>query len=184
MSDYRHTNLNEFKTQAAILLKQLQAPDTQMGRQAVQRFAQLPYFDVLKPQNTKLKHALAVIAIEQGFETWTKLKQYLERKSLLAQRRNSYFTLLYPARCSGFVLEWHTKYEVANTALGRLGGYLLPYKNQFFICEADYIAELGLDPNDVDWEYIGYNWVNPADKDAWHRLNAKLHKLNAGESND
>ena len=51
-----------------------------------------------------------------------------------------------------------------------MGGYLLPYRHQFLVCESEAIRLLGLDPGDPDWERIGRDWVRPADRDAWRRL--------------
>jgi hypothetical protein len=78
------------------------------------------------------------------------------------------------------MLEWHARYEIADSELGRYGGYLLPYKNQFFICDAEYISTLGLNPDDPDWELIGWNWVQPKDQSAWQRLDSKLHAISGG----
>lgn len=32
------------------------------------------------------------------------------------------------------------------------------------------VRELGLDPDDPDWVTIGWDWVRPADDEAWRRL--------------
>lgn len=178
--DFTHPALDEYKTQAAILFKQLHADDSQIALQAALRFQQLPMFQdqspdaLIQSDETQLKHALAVIAQEHHFSSWADFKKHLERKALLAQRREAYYTRLYPRRCARYVLEWHADYDVASTELGRSAGYLFPYKNQFFICTAEYITTLGLDPDDPDWENIQYNWVQPADAEAWTRLDAKL----------
>jgi hypothetical protein len=37
-----------------------------------------------------------------------------------------------------------------------------------------YIESLGLDPDDHDWQAIGFDWVRPRDVDARTRLYAKL----------
>ena len=50
------------------------------------------------------------------------------------------------------------------------GGYLFPYKNQFFVTESEAVRELGLDPKDPDCEVIGWDWVQPLDEKAWERL--------------
>ena len=63
-----------------------------------------------------------------------------------------------------------------------MGGYLLPYKNDFFVCQRAYIQTLGLDPDDPDWEQIGFDWVKPANQDAINRLKEKLEKLSEGLS--
>ncbi|KTD72648.1 hypothetical protein Ltuc_0495 [Legionella tucsonensis] len=57
------------------------------------------------------------------------------------------------------------------------GGFLLSFKNQFFICDADYIRNLGFNSEDQDWKLIGYNWVNPENKDAWQRLYRKRMEI-------
>ncbi|GAB5493600.1 MAG: hypothetical protein Phog2KO_38150 [Phototrophicaceae bacterium] len=182
MSDFPHSALDEYKTQASLLLKQLRSDDTQKALESAVRFQQLPHLanksaiEIVKSEQIKLKHALTVIAQEHNHESWASFKQKLERKAKLKAHKqaNPYHTDLYPRRCAGYVLEWHSDYEIASTELGRIGGYLLPYKKQFFICEAPYIEELGLDPDDPDWALINWNWVRPADQDAWQRLNEKL----------
>ena len=69
-------NLAEAKIQAAILLKSLRSSDSPM---AAKRFSRLPEFsDLTTPdllqQKIKHKHALTVIAIENGFQSWIDLK--------------------------------------------------------------------------------------------------------------
>lgn len=183
MDDFPHSALEEYKTQASILLKQLRSNDTATALKTALRFQQLPHLfnlsaiEIIKSGQVKLKHALAVIAQEHDFDSWVDFKRNLELKEKLHQRRETYYTLLYPRQCTGFVLEWHANYEIASTELSRSGGYLLPYKNQFFICEAEYISELGLDPDDPDWARIGYNWVKPANQSAWKSLDSKLRTI-------
>jgi hypothetical protein len=92
-------------------------------------------------------------------------------------KSNRAFTPLYPERCDGFLNEWYADYEVARKHLEITGGYLLPYKTQFFICQREYIDSLGLNPDDADWELIGRDWIKPADHEAWQRLTLKLRKV-------
>jgi hypothetical protein len=54
------------------------------------------------------------------------------------------------------------------------GGYLLAYRNQYFVVDRYYIESLGLDPNDRDWEALGFDWVHPRNVAARTRLYAKL----------
>jgi len=185
MTDFPHSALEEYKTQASILLKHLRSDDTQLALNAALRFQELPQWltlsaiEIVKSDHVKLKHALSVIAHEHDFDSWADFKHHLERKEKLAERYSTYFTLHYQPQCTGFFLEWHADYELASSELGRTGGYLFPYKNQYFICQAEYIEALGLDPDDADWERIGYNWVQPADKEAWQRLDSKLRTFSA-----
>lgn len=185
MTDSSHSELDEYKTQAAILLKQVRSSDSAIALKAAERFQQLPYLADNSPEaiaasdEIKLKHALNVLAVEHSYADWSAFKAYLQKKARLHSQYTERFTMLYPRRCSGFINEWHSNYEIANTELGRNGGYLLPYKDQFFICAAIYIETLGLDPDDPDWERIAYNWVQPADQAAWERLDAKLRQISA-----
>lgn len=149
-------NVQEAKIQASILLKSLGSPETTL--RAAKRFQQLPEFASIEiqPKEVKYKHALAVIALENGFASWTDLK--IQTHLII----------------SGYLNKWFARYEEAKIIQHKQGGFLFPYKNQFFICEADYIERLGLNPTDPDWQAIHCDWVNPADKKAWQRLYKKI----------
>lgn len=75
-----------------------------------------------------------------------------------------------------FVNRWFAKYEQARASLEKEGGYLFPYKSQYFITEREAVRELGLDPDDPDWELIGWNWAKPLDIPARDRLKKKIRK--------
>ena len=66
--------------------------------------------------------------------------------------------------------------EDARTLREAEGGYLLPFKTQFFVTVAGGITELGLDPEDPDWKRIGWDWVRPLDWEAWELLRDKRRK--------
>ena len=72
-----------------------------------------------------------------------------------------------------FVNRWLAKYDQARATLKKEGGFLFPYKSQFFITEREAIRELGLDPDDPDWQLIGWDWAKPLDLVAWERLKKK-----------
>lgn len=77
---------------------------------------------------------------------------------------------MYVPRMDAVLNRWFTKYEDARASLEAEGGYLLPFKSQFFLTQSEGIRELGLDPDDPDWERIGWDWVRPKDVEAWERL--------------
>lgn len=161
-----HNPLNEFKIQASILLKGLHSEDIDKALAATARFQSLPFFQNIElhklKRKAKHKHALQVVALEQNFESWMYLKQTMQDIDLC------------PSYCGGFMNTWYTCYEKASLHLEAAKGYLLTYKKQFFICEADYIAALGLEPYSSDWQLIAYNWAKPVDPRAWLRL---VHQL-------
>jgi hypothetical protein len=159
--------ISECKIQASILLKSLYSNDIEKTKQAVKRFQRLPEFvefhqETITKKDIKRKHALAVIALENGFNSWVDLKSQIS------------FIL------GGFLNKWFANYAEAKSHLQSEGGFLLPYKKQFFICETNYIKQLGFDPNDPDWKLIGYDWVNPDDVQAWQRLYKKWMKIQGG----
>lgn len=80
---------------------------------------------------------------------------------------------MYAPRMDIFLNRWFTDYDEARASLDQDGGFLLPYKDQYMITEAGGIRELGLDPDDPDWEKIGRDWVKPNDTEAWERLRIK-----------
>ena len=80
---------------------------------------------------------------------------------------------MYVPRMDAFLNRWFTSYEEARASLESDGGYLLPYNGQFFVTVEDAIRELGLDPEDSDWERIDWDWAFPRDLEARERLKLK-----------
>ncbi len=187
-------SIQDFKVKASILLKQFRKGELSVARAAAQKFLQLAEFadlsanELLQKQNrVQHKHALAVIALESKAQTWTELKQQTERKSRLNELRSKFakseadqYTVFQPNRnrkFMGFINDWYADYDSARAHLDKAGGFLLPYKTQYFIVQAAYIEALGLDPNDPDWQKINFDWIKPADADAFVRLSQKVEKL-------
>jgi hypothetical protein len=81
--------------------------------------------------------------------------------------------VMYVARMDAIMNRWFTTYEDARASLQSEGGYLFPYRNQYFVTLREGIRELGLDPDDPDWARIGWDWVRPDDAEAWERLKDK-----------
>lgn len=82
-------------------------------------------------------------------------------------------TLWYQPNLDVFLNRWFSSYEEARESLKREGGFLLPYRHQFFVCEAEAIRAMGLEPDDPDWERIGWDCAQPVDKQAYQRLSEK-----------
>lgn len=115
----------------------------------------------------RLKHALAVVAMESGYGSWLDLKRAKDP----APEATS--VTMYTSAMSDMLNAWFTDYESACAAHQRHGGFLLPFKSQYFICSGEGIRLLGLDPADADWKAIGHDWIRPADSTAWERLAQK-----------
>jgi hypothetical protein len=167
---HKSFSVAECKVQASILLKSLHSDNATIAQKAAKRFQLLPdfrtvSFEEIAQTGIKRKHALAVIAHEKGFNSWSDLKCQL------------------PFIRGGFLNQWFTNHAEAKSYQQLNGGFLLPFKDQFFICEAGYINNLGFNAEDPDWTLIGYDWAHPENKEAWQRLSRKWMKIQ-GEKNE
>jgi hypothetical protein len=156
-----HLTLEECKIQASILFKSLSKPASQSllsdsqdvsSKNALKRFHRCPATKDISPELLKLKHALAVIAFEKGFQSWEALKLQI---GLIK---------------GGFLNLWFRNYEEAKAYQRQSGGFLLPYKKQFFICNEDYIRGLGLNPEDPAWASIQFDGGKPENMNILRRL--------------
>ena len=84
--------------------------------------------------------------------------------------------LWYDKRLDVFLNRWFPNYEEARGSLEGEGGFLLPYRRHFYVCEAEAIRALGLDPADPDWELIGRDCARPADAQAYLRLRGRRER--------
>ncbi len=158
----------EYRVRAKRLLKQLKQSESEDATlEAAARFQRLQSFSgmtearvVENRDSVKLKHALAIVALEEGYGSWAALKVSTEDAG----------PEMYDPRMDTFLNRWFASYEDARASLKEEGGFLLPYKNQFYVCEGRAIKMLGLNPDDPDWKLIGRDWVKPRDREAWMRL--------------
>jgi hypothetical protein len=86
-------------------------------------------------------------------------------------------TLWYQTNLDVFLNRWYSNYEEARLERESSGGFLLPYKRHFFVCEAEVIAAMGLEPNDPDWEKIKWDGAQPVDSEAYQRLREKRAEI-------
>lgn len=170
--------LEELKIRARILLKSLRG-DEATALAAAPRLQRLPRFAARSPSailaargEIQLKHALAAVALENDYPTWEAAKQALG-SAVPQSPEEETGDRLYRMGC-GTLNHWFTSYEEAREQLLAGGGYLLRFRDQFFVCQAGLIENLGLSPDDPDWDRIGRDWVKPADLAAWRRLSEKV----------
>ncbi|ADO69727.1 hypothetical protein [Stigmatella aurantiaca] len=173
-------SLRECKVRASFLLKDLLSSDTARSARAVERLRALPAFASLTPaevlarrESVRRKHALALIAHEQGHASWAELRQVLGEKAPAQLDTEAFFL----KNRGAFLNRWFGTYAEALASLREKGGYLFPFREQFFICEAGFLRALGMDGQDPDWERMGFNWVEPLEPSARDRLEQKLIAL-------
>ena len=157
------------RQEARALQRDLKSGDVHLARAAAVQFAQLPHFVSVSLEElidgsalVSRADALAVVALAHGFVSWAAVLE-----SCLPGLRS---VMMHSDRMAPYLNRWFAGYEEAAASLRDEGGYLLPYRKQFFITVHDAIREIGLDPDDPDWERIGFDWVRPRDVEAHLRL--------------
>ncbi|CAN91472.1 hypothetical protein predicted by Glimmer/Critica [Sorangium cellulosum So ce56] len=167
--------VRELKTRAELLHKQLASNDAK----ALLRLRALPELGRVDEAalaaavaGIRRKHCLAVVARECGFSSWERARFALAGEPGAPELG----TLLY-GRDGGVLHHWFATYEEARAHVEALPeasrGYLLAYKHHFFVADRAFVASLGLDPDDLDWQAMGWDWARPADLAARSRLYAK-----------
>jgi hypothetical protein len=109
-----------------------------------------------------LKEAYLIIAKTAGYSSWKDMKDAYDLADLLN-----------PPRWSALWKVWFGSKEEAIKHLTP-ETFLLPYRNHFFICDADYLSALSIPSDDVDLLKVGNDWSEPKDKEAWGRLIKKI----------
>ena len=161
--------ISDLKAQARILHRQVLAHEPPALARA-QRLEELRGHDVSSlTAQVRRRHCLAVIAHELGFQGWPHAVAVL-----CGAESSDYGTLLYPKGAEVHWNIWSASYEEAQAIHEKQGGYLLAYRRHFFITDRYFVDTLGLDPDDPDWELIGWDWARPRRTDARERLYGKL----------
>lgn len=152
-------DIARLKRDAARLLKQVSAGDAA----ALQRLSRLDNL----PAEPQLKHALAVVAQEAGFDSWTAVKQAggLDFSEFFAGP--GFRDSLNP---------WFNNYDEARAFMEANGGVLLPYRQHFFVSSLAMLSRLGYEDDHPDWKDIGHDFVRPASPEAHSRIKATLER--------
>ncbi|OJY22237.1 MAG: hypothetical protein BGO98_37235 [Myxococcales bacterium 68-20] len=166
--------VDELKTQAEILHKRIATGDA-ASRARLRRLTELAKADdvaiTAAAPSIRRKHCLTVCAREHGFSTW----EHAQRVLRGWEDETDFGALLYDRQSSGLLNVWFASYVEAReqlVAMRRDGQarYLLAYRRQFFVAEAQFIEALGMDPSDADWERLDFDWARPRDPLARRRL--------------
>ena len=151
--------LDAYKRDATRLLKAVRAGDAV----ARQRFDSLDH----PPAELQLKHALAVVARDAGFDSWTALKQ---------AQGVDFSELFGRPGLRDSLNPWFATYEEARAHLDANGGVLLPYRSHCFVSSLEILPRLGYERDDPDWKEIGHDFVRPASTEAHARIKARLNR--------
>jgi hypothetical protein len=130
----------------------------------------------------KLRHFLNDAARQVGFAHWEHARAVLGGE---ARPGDDFGTFWHVPRSGILLNQWFARYDEARAIHAQdAGGYLLPYKRQFFIVEAPFVEELGVDADDLAWTEVGRDLIAGYGSAAWmklarQRLNAPLQAFEA-----
>ena len=116
----------------------------------------------------RLRHCLNQVAREVGFAHWEHARAVLGG---LATREDDMGTFWHAPRTGILLNLWLAKYEQAQAALvADPRAYLLPYRRQFMVVQADFIEEVGVDAGHPAWAETGHDLVAAYGGSAWLAL--------------
>lgn len=119
------------------------------------------------------RHILAALARHLGFQGWSHLT------AVVGGTADDFGTLLCPEGSHGLNI-WSASYAEAKQIQADSGRYLLPWKKQFVLVQADFVESLGIDPSHEDWSRIQRDFAKPADEEARNRLLAQAATARLG----
>ena len=126
--------------------------------------------------DAKLRHSLNDAARHVGFAHWEHARAALGGPSRPGDDMGGFW---HAPRTGILLNQWFATYEAARAVHARdAGAYLLPYRRQFMVVQADFIAELGVDPGDAAWAEVGRDLVAGYGGGAWLAL--ARQRLGAG----
>lgn len=114
----------------------------------------------------RLRDLLHDVARDVGFEHWDHARRVLGGEAAPGEDVGTFW---HAPRCHSLLNEWHADAARARAALDA-GRYLLPYRRQFMVVQADFIRELGLDPGDAAWQATHHDLVAGYGSPAWAAL--------------
>lgn len=113
-----------------------------------------------------------IVALEKSDEMHATRARNLRSRERQMKKQDE-DDIWYQPNLDVFLNRWFANYDEARKSLESDGGFLLPFKGHFFVCERDVIQAIGLEPDDPDWEKIGRDCARPADPEAYKRLREK-----------
>lgn len=150
----------ELKIRARLLLKALQTQDASALARSHLASKKLAW---PTPEKWTLRHAMNIVAFEAGFLHWEHAREYLTGRfaqDIPASRFADPGEFWHLRNGHGFINQWFATYAEARQLRDSRHG-LLPYKNQFMLAEADYLAALGLpagQSQDLVSDYGSTSW--------------------------
>ncbi len=113
----------------------------------------------------RLRDCLNQVARDVGFAHWAHARSVLGGT---ATRDDDMGTFWHAPRTGILLNLWLARYAQARAALeADPAAFLLPYRRQFMVVQADFIHELGVDPGHSAWAETAHDLVAAYGSKAW-----------------
>ena len=158
--------VDELKTRARMLLKLLQSGFVPAQKRA-RVLGRLHDWDM--PDEWQLRHCLNLVAAEIGFQNWEHARNYLGGTAATAHDSGDFW---YGKELSAFMHAWFANYAEAKEHLRTQNQhetrcFLLPYRAQFFVAQAEAMHAIGLSTDSTIWQPMAYDLVSGYGSESW-----------------
>ncbi|MDD2176410.1 hypothetical protein OIN59_03130 [Acidovorax sp. D2M1] len=118
--------------------------------------------------DAKLRHCLNDAARQVGFVHWDHARTVLGG---FARPGDDFGTFWHAPRTGILLNQWFASHAEARAVHAQdPGAFVLPYRRQCMLVQAEFVAELGLNPQDPAWAALGRDLVAGYGCPAWGRL--------------
>lgn len=116
----------------------------------------------------RLRDCLTLVAREVGFAHWEHARVVLGGFAQAGADMGSFW---HAPRTGSLLNEWFAHRDEARAALLRQpASFLLPYRRQFVVVQADFVRELGIDPAADAWTAIDHDLDRGYGTPSWQAL--------------
>ena len=155
----------EIKTRARLLLKLLQNKNVVANKRAL-ILSRKQKWEL--PDQWQLRHCLHLAASDCGFQHWEHARLVLGGN---ADKDADMGDFWHGVEVGGYTNHWYANYEDALAQLhANPSDYLLPYRHQYVVVGADYIAALGIKSDNIGWSTINHDLVAAYGSAGWLAL--------------
>jgi hypothetical protein len=118
--------------------------------------------------DAKLRFCLNDVARQVGFAHWEHARAVLGG---FARPEDDMGTFWHAARTGVLLNQWFATHAEARAVHAHdPGAYVLPYRRQCMLVQAEFVAALGMDPQHAAWAALGHDLVAGYGSPAWVQL--------------
>lgn len=158
--------ITEMKTRAKLLLKLLHTEHVAAKKRALM-LSRKQNWEL--PTSWQLRHCLNLVSADAGFTHWDHARRVLSAEALPGEDMGDFW---HGREVEGFANRCFDSYAEAQQQLQQHLlqqplTFLLPYRRQFMLVQADYLRALDLQPDATAWRAIAHDVVQAHGTPAW-----------------